>query len=93
MKRALLIAALLAACGGDGAKPKGDAGPGMIDAPVVMTDAPIDAPVTPATLTSYVIDLVQHHTTGTEASRPFSEFQALVDPDGSNGSAYAPLFP
>ena len=86
MRFALLIAALLAACGDDGAKPKGDAG---IDAPVVMPDAP----VTPATLTSYVIDLVQHHTTATDTPRPSSEFQALPDPDGSNGSAYAPLFP
>jgi hypothetical protein len=89
VKLGLLAAlALLAACGDDGAKPKGDAGPGM-DAPVVMPDAP----VTPATLTSYVIDLVQHHTTAMETPRPASEFQALPDPDGSNGSAYAPLFP
>lgn len=87
MKRALLvIAALLAACGDDGVKPKGDAG---IDAPAVIPDAP----ATPATLTSYVIDLVEHHTTETEAPRPYAEFQALADPDGSNGSAYAPLFP
>ena len=91
MKIVLFVAALavVAACGDDGLKLKGDAGPGTVDAPVVMPDAP----VAPATLTSYVIDLVQHHTTGTEAPRPFSEFQALADPDGSNGSAYAPLFP
>jgi hypothetical protein len=51
-----------------------------------------DAPMPPETLTSYVIDLVQHHTTATDAPRPYSEFSSLNDPDGSNGSAYAPLF-
>jgi hypothetical protein len=91
VKGALLVVALLAgACGDDHLKKApADAAPPDIDAPAVMPDAP----VTPATLTSYVIDLVQHHTTGTDAPRPYSEFQALPDPDGSNGSAYAPLFP
>ena len=85
MKVALVLVALLAACGGDDhLKVKADGG--------VTIDAPTDAPGTPATLTSYVIDLVQHHTTDTEAPRPASEFQSLPDPDGSNGSAYAPLF-
>lgn len=88
MKIALVLAALLCgslgACGDDGAKPNGDAG---MDAPMP------DAPVTAATLTSYVIDLVQNHTTATDTPRAYSEFQALPDPDGSNGSAYAPLFP
>jgi hypothetical protein len=51
-----------------------------------------DAPPQEATLTSYVIDLVQHHTSDTEAPRAYSEFSALPDPDGNNGSAYAPLF-
>ena len=83
MKRALLLVLALAACGDDHLKKAPDAG---------MADAGIDAPTTPATLTAYVIDLVQHHTTATDTPRPYSEFQALPDPDGSNGSAYAPLF-
>ncbi len=83
MKRALLLL-VLAACGDDHVKKApADAG----------TDTAMpDAPTTAATLTSYVIDLVQHHTTATDTPRPYSEFSALPDPDGSNGSAYAPLF-
>jgi hypothetical protein len=89
VRHALLLAVLLAAaCGDDHKKAPADAAP-AIDAPVTMPDAPVTA----ATLTSYVIDLVQHHTSDTAPSRPASEFQTLPDPDGSNGSAYAPLFP
>ena len=82
MKRALLLLAL-AACGNDDHLKTGDAGTGS---------AMPDAPTTAATLTSYVIDLVQNHTTATDTPRPYSEFEALPDPDQSNGSAYAPLF-
>lgn len=83
MKR-LVLAVLLAACGSDHkAMPDG----GMLpDGP--MPDAP---PM--ATFTSYVIDLVQHQTADSTAARPYSEFESLPDPDGSNGSAYSPLFP
>jgi len=45
-----------------------------------------------ATLTSYVIDLVMHHTAATETARPYAEFSALADPDTNNGSAYSSLF-
>jgi hypothetical protein len=83
--KALLLVVLLAACGDDHLKVRPDAG-GTQDAPMA------DAPMTPETLTSYVIDLVQHHTTATDTPRPYSEFSSLNDPDGSNGSAYAPLF-
>jgi hypothetical protein len=91
VKLAVLLLALLpalGACGDDHLKVKADGGV-TADAPMPMPDAP----VAPATLTSYVIDLVQHHTTDTDLPRPASEFQSLPDPDGSNGSAYAPLFP
>ena len=85
MRALLLVVALVAACGDSGSKKQPDAG--------ATQDAPMaDAPMTPETLTSYVIDLVQHHTTATDAPRPYSEFSSLNDPDGSNGSAYAPLF-
>jgi hypothetical protein len=59
----------------------------------MMPDATMpDAPMPAVTLTSYVIDLVQHHTSATEQPRPYSEFSSLPDPDLNNGSAYAPLF-
>jgi hypothetical protein len=83
----LVMAAPLAACGGGHGKPMPD-GP-----PEVTPDAPPDAPPTPATLTSYVIDLVTNHTADDTAARPYSEFNTLQDPDTMNGSAYAPLFP
>lgn len=85
MKRALLLMIVLAACGDDHPKAPGDAG---ADSPVVMPDAPTTA----ATLTSFVIDLVQHHTNASDSPRPYSDFSGLPDPDGSNASAYAPLF-
>jgi hypothetical protein len=78
----LVLVVALAACGDGGSKKLPDAGP--------TPDAPM--PVPAETLTSYVIDLVQRHTTATDAPRPYSEFSSLNDPDGSNGSAYAPLF-
>lgn len=87
----LLVVVALAACGDGGSKKQPDAGP-TPDAPTPMPDAPPDGPMPPATLTSYVIDLVQHHTTATDTPRPYSEFSSLNDLDGSNGSAYAPLF-
>jgi hypothetical protein len=48
----------------------------------------------PATLTSYVVDLVLNHTTTLEEARAYDEFKALPDPDGdlNNGSAYSSLF-
>jgi len=46
------------------------------------------------TLTSYVIDLVNNHTSD-PAPAPYSAFQTLPDPDGSNNNtgAYSSLFP
>jgi hypothetical protein len=46
------------------------------------------------TLTSYVIDLINNHSSDT-APRPYSEFGSLPDPDGdsNNTSAYGSLFP
>jgi hypothetical protein len=87
VRRLALLVVLAAACGDGGHQQQPDAG--------VTSDAPMpmpDAAMPPATLTSYVIDLVQHHTTASETPRPYSEFSSLNDPDGSNGSAYAPLF-
>jgi hypothetical protein len=47
-----------------------------------------------ATLTSYVIDLVNNHSSDTSAA-PYSAFQSLPDPDGdtNNTAAYSSLFP
>jgi hypothetical protein len=81
VKRLAILIALVAACGDDHAKMPADAG-----------SVP-DAAMPEATLTSYVIDLVLHHTSDTDAPRPYSEFGSLPDPDTNNGSAYAPLFP
>ncbi|MGE5180801.1 MAG: hypothetical protein ACM31C_02005 [Acidobacteriota bacterium] len=85
--KTVVIALLLAACGGGHGKPMPDT------PPQPMPDAMPDAPPQPATLTSYVIDLVQHQTADDTAPKPYSEFSALPDPDTMNGSAYAPLFP
>ena len=91
-----MFAALLAAaaCGGNNNEPGQDAPP----PPPPGSDANpgSDAPPPPATtLTSYVIDLVTNHTTATDLPRPFTEFQALPDPDGANNNlvAYQSLFP
>jgi hypothetical protein len=53
-----------------------------------------DAPVTEANFTTYVIDLVVNKTANDTAPRPYSEFEALPDPDGdaNNTAAYATLF-
>jgi len=47
-----------------------------------------------ATLTSYVIDLVNNHTSD-PAPAPYTAFGSLPDPDGSNNNtgAYSSLFP
>ena len=47
-----------------------------------------------ATLTSFVIDLVQNHSTDPTPAA-FASFSALPDPDGDNNNthAYDPLFP
>jgi hypothetical protein len=46
------------------------------------------------TLTSYVIDLINNHTSD-PTPRPYSEFSSLPDPDGdtNNTAAYGSLFP
>jgi hypothetical protein len=82
---AIVLALLLAACG-DGDKKTPDAGMQP------MADASPDAPGETATLTSYVIDMITNGTSGTAAARPFSEFQALPDPDTANAAAYSSLF-
>ncbi len=85
MKRALVLALLLAACGdGDKKTPDG----GMQPTPDGMPDAPGEM----TTLTSYVIDLVTNGTSSTEQPRPYSEFSSLPDPDTANAAAYSSLF-
>lgn len=88
MKRALallVVATLAAACGDDNPSIGGDSG----------TDSGSGSNMPPATLTSYVIDLVMNHTTATDLPKPYTDFSTLPDPDGdmNNGSAYDPLFP
>ncbi|HTR55191.1 MAG TPA: hypothetical protein VMJ10_31125 [Kofleriaceae bacterium] len=82
---ALALAIIAAACGGSSGKQPDGGG--------TTTDGAMpDGPMTQETLTQYVIDLVQHQTASNTAPRPYSEFQGLPDPDGSNGSAYSSLF-
>ena len=90
MKIAIVLACLLAAaaCGddspngpSDGQNPPGDgsgSGSGSGE----------------ATLTSYVIDLVTHHTVATEDAKPYADFSSLPDPDGSGNdlTVYSSLF-
>jgi predicted small lipoprotein YifL len=84
---ALALAIAAAACGDSGHLKLPDGGT------MPMPDAPTDGPPVQETLTQYVIDLVQNHTANNTAARPYGDFQTLPDPDGSNGSAYSPLFP
>jgi hypothetical protein len=46
-----------------------------------------------ATFTSYVIDLIQNHSTDQQPAA-YTDFATLPDPDGdnNNGSAYSSLF-
>ncbi|HEU0033857.1 MAG TPA: hypothetical protein VFQ53_24685 [Kofleriaceae bacterium] len=83
MKRLAILVAL-AACGDNGK------GGGGTDGGV---DTPPDGMPPGATLTSYVIDLVQNQTANDTEPRPFAEIAALPDPDTENAAAYAPLFP
>ena len=101
MKRALVLALLLAACGdGDKKTPDGGMQPtpdGMPDAPgeqLRYLRADLDRMVNGemTTLTSYVIDLVTNGTSSTEQPRPYSEFSSLPDPDTANAAAYSSLF-
>ncbi len=82
---------MLVGCGDDGANHTigGDAGSG-VDAPA---DAPPDATPPNATLTSFVIGIVQTETTATATPHPFADFATLPDPDQGNLTAYASLFP
>ena len=85
IKRFLFLAIVvgLAACGPD-------------DHLTVSKDAGTGSDGGPAgtTLTSYVIDLVNNHTSDT-APRPYTDFGSLPDPDGdtNNTAAYRSLFP
>jgi len=84
----IALLAVVAACGDD-------KGPATPDAPNVIVDAPtVDAPVTPTTLTTFVIDQIKNHTNDTGAAVPFATFGTLPDPDGdsNNTAAYTSLF-
>jgi hypothetical protein len=69
----------LAACGPDDHLSIGDGG--------------TDAGPPSATLTTYVKDLIENHTSD-QAPRPYAEFSGLPDPDGdsNNTTAYGSLF-
>ena len=61
---------------------------------LTVRDAGADAGPPAGPLTSYVIDLVDNHTSETAPPRPYSEFGSLPDPDGdaNNTAAYGSLF-
>jgi hypothetical protein len=73
------------ACGDDNPSVQHDA---------AMPDTAIDAPMQAATLTTFVIDLIQNHSTDPTPAA-FDTFSMLPDPDGTsnNTAAYNPLFP
>ncbi len=56
-------------------------------------DATHDAAPPVATLTSFVIGIVQTETSLTSTPHPFADFAMLPDPDQGNLTAYASLFP
>jgi hypothetical protein len=91
VKRAIAIALMLAlgSCGDDRRPPQSDA-------PEVPPDMPPDMmPPPPATLTTFVIGLIQNETLSNNAPRPLADFVDLPDPDGASNNldAYDPLFP
>lgn len=95
MKRLALILALaaLGACGDDNPSTSSDAAaPGSDAGSNAGSDGGIQPP---ETLTAFVIDLVQNHTTATDLPQPYSAFATLADPDATmnNVAAYQSLFP
>jgi hypothetical protein len=56
-------------------------------------DAAPDAAPPAATLTSFVIGIVEAETNLTSTPHPFADFATLPDPDQGNLTAYASLFP
>jgi hypothetical protein len=82
LQLAVALPLVLAACGPDEHLKVADGGMGSDGGPPA------------GTLTSYVIDLINNHSSDT-APRPYSEFGSLPDPDGdsNNTSAYGSLFP
>lgn len=77
LQLAVVLPLVLAACGPDDhLKVGGDAGMGS------------DAGPPTANLTTYVIDLINHHSSDT-APRPYSEFGSLPDPDGDSNNTAA----
>ena len=88
LRLGLLAAAFaaFAACGDDNPSVQADA-PNI--------DAPPDTPQQGATLTTFVIDLIQNQTADNTQPVAFDQFSTLPDPDGDNNNltAYSPLFP
>ena len=83
--RATIVALLLTAGCGDNSSPPGAGG-----------DAGSDAPGA-ATLTSFVIDLIQNHTADNTQPVGFDQFATLPDPDLDKADpthgGYSSLFP
>jgi hypothetical protein len=90
----LVVLLLLAACH-DNHDAAVDGGPDA--APDAALDAALDAPPDAAppaaTLTSFVIGIVQTETSLMTTPHPFADFATLPDPDQGNLLAYASLFP
>lgn len=85
----LALASATVSCGDDKKPPQSD-GPEQPppDMPPVMPPPP------PATLTSFVIGIIQNETLLTNAPHAAADFVDLPDPDGDNNiDAYDPLFP
>jgi hypothetical protein len=63
------------------------------DTPYVPKDGGPDAAEPAKTLTTFVIDLVQNHSSD-QTPAAYSDFKDLPDPDGDNNTttAYDPLF-
>jgi hypothetical protein len=90
VKTALFLAVALIACSSNSKAQPDSSTPPMIDAPATMPDAPVTA----ATLTSFVIDLVVNQTASNTPPVAYATFATLPDPDGAsnNLTAYSSLF-
>ena len=95
MKRAVFALLLVAACGDGGGSGDDTQEPDAMvpDEPDAMEPEPDAMPPGPdPTFTSFVIDQIVNQTASDSDPVPYSDFEALPDPDSENENAYDSLF-